>query len=141
MAERRLFEDLERLEAEMHRFLQEAISATNWVPFRRGRTWRPPTDVYETDSYLIVKVEIAGMSEEDFDVSLVGRTLTISGVRYDPAAKLTYHQMEVLYGEFRTEVYLPCPVVEDEIEARYEDGFLIITLPKVQVKKVPILIP
>ena len=46
--------------------------------------WRPPTDVYETDDSVVVVVEIAGLSEGDYTVTLNGRTLLISGERRDP---------------------------------------------------------
>ncbi|MEK7786124.1 MAG: Hsp20/alpha crystallin family protein, partial [Chloroflexota bacterium] len=45
------------------------------------RPWRPPTDVCETETEVVVEVEIAGMREDDFHVSLDGRLLTISGLR------------------------------------------------------------
>jgi hypothetical protein len=32
----------------------------------RSPYWRPPTDVIETEEYVLVRVEIAGMREEDF---------------------------------------------------------------------------
>lgn len=97
---------------------------------RARRVWKPPTDVYETNSHIVVKVEVAGMKPEDFEISFSSRTLTISGVRVDPAEKLTYQQMEILYGRFETQVYIPGPVEEDKIEAFYEDGFLKVLIPK-----------
>jgi HSP20 family protein len=91
---------------------------------RRTRTWCPPTDVYETDDCVVVKVEIAGMEEGNFTISLSNRNLTITGLRHDPLAEaqgltLSYQQMEIRYGEFKTEVYLPWAIVEDKIEATY----------------------
>jgi len=121
---------LERMYAGIDWVFQGIISSRELISVRRRRLWRPPTDVYETDSHVVVKVEVAGMDRRDFRVSLSDRSLTISGRREDPAAKLAYQQMEINYGDFRTEVYLPCPVVEDRIEASYEDGFLIVRLPK-----------
>jgi HSP20 family molecular chaperone IbpA len=47
--------------------------------------WRPPTDVYETDDSVVVVVEIAGLAEGDYTVTLSGRALLISGERRDPA--------------------------------------------------------
>jgi len=110
-----------------------------WLIAQRRQLWRPPTDVYETDDSVVVKVEIAGMSRGDFDISLVDHTLIISGQRQDPAAKLAYQQMEISYGEFRTEVYLSWPLDVERAQAIYEAGFLFVTLPKVKaVKKVPV---
>jgi len=107
---------------------------------RHSNLWRPPTDVYETDDALVVRVEIAGVKESDFSIELVRRRLVVSGNRFDhsSAPKLAYQQMEILYGEFRTDVYLPLPIEENKVEAIYQDGFLSIRLPKAKVLQVPI---
>lgn len=96
----------------------------------RSRTWRPPTDVYETDEAVIVKIEIAGMKPESFEISFVDRVLTVRGVRHDVEAKMTYHCLEIPYGEFQSRVLIPGAYLEDSIDAKYENGYLYITLPK-----------
>jgi HSP20 family protein len=94
--------------------------------------------VYETDDSAVVIVEIAGLDEGDYQVSLTGRTLEIVGERRDPAAKLAYQQMEIRYGRFRAQVQLPWPLEAGEQTAVYENGFLRISLRKAQVRRVPI---
>jgi len=92
--------------------------------------WRPPTDVYETDEAIIVRVEIGGMKESDFLISLKDRTLIIKGVRTDRDERITFHQMEVRFGEFETNIELHSPVESQKVEAEYKDGFLRLVLPK-----------
>ena len=112
-----------------------------WVHGNRKRVWRPPTDVYETDSHVVVRVEVAGLREEDFRISVADRRLVIGGLRRDPSEKLAYQQMEINYGEFQTEVYLPSWAVDqDNIEAVYEEGFLSVRLPKKRETRVPITV-
>jgi HSP20 family protein len=125
--------------AEMPNFLGERIGPHRRVSARQLKIWRPPTDVYETDDCVIVKVEVAGMHEEDFALSLDGKKLIISGVRRDPAAKLGYQQMEILYGHFETDVRLNRAIEEDQIEAVYENGFLSVRLPKAKPVQVPVV--
>jgi HSP20 family protein len=115
-------------------------SGEGWALMRRRRAWRPPTDVYETDANIVVRVEIAGVREEDFQLSLADRRLVISGWRNDPTEKLACQRMEINYGEFRTEIHLPWPLREDEIEAVYEDGFLSVLLPKRRGTRVPLIV-
>jgi HSP20 family protein len=139
-----VLDDIERMEAEMDHLFDEVMLSGRWIPLRRTRTWRPPTDVYETDDFVVVKVEIAGMEEGDFTISLSSRSLTITGVRHDPLAEaedltLSYQQIEIRYGGFETQAYLPWAIVEDEIEATYEDGFLMVVLPKAKAQKVPVV--
>jgi HSP20 family protein len=103
---------------------------SHWGFSNRGHAWRPPTDVYETDDSIVVRVEIAGMGEADFNISLEGRILAIRGIRTDAPEKRAYHQMEIRYGEFIIEVELPNKVNTDAIEASYKDGLLRVVLPK-----------
>ena len=127
------------IHVEMLGLLRESVPGQRWASPGQLKIWRPPTDVYETDDSVVVKVEIAGMEERDFAVSLDANVLTISGVRNDPAPKLGYQQMEILYGHFETEVHLPRAIDEDRVEATYEDGFLQIRLPKAQPRQVPVV--
>ena len=92
--------------------------------------WRPPTDVFETEEALIVRVEIAGMRTEDFYLQLDGQTLVISGMRRDPDIGSAYHRLEIPFGQFQVAVILPVAIDEERVEAEYRDGFLRITLPK-----------
>jgi HSP20 family molecular chaperone IbpA len=94
--------------------------------------------VYETDTQLVVRVEIAGMTEDAFDVSLDDRRLVIAGHRRPPDVKVTYQNMEIRYGEFRTEVVLGRRVDGATVEASYSEGFLSVYLPKIQEFRVPI---
>lgn len=111
-----------------------------WVIVRHTTVWHPPTDVYERENQLIVLVEIAGMRDGDFNVTLQGQRLTIGGVRQRlTSPDCAYHQLEIPYGEFRTEVSLPWPVARDEVVATYRDGFLRVELPHAPAQKVHIV--
>jgi HSP20 family protein len=134
-----LYSDFERMQARMDRVFGETIVSGRWVGACRYQTWHPPTDVYETDAHYVVRVEVAGMSEGDFTISIADWTLVITGVRQDPSDKLAFHQMEIGFGEFRSEVVLPGPVDESGVEATYADGFLRIMLPKRSVRKVSVV--
>jgi HSP20 family protein len=98
----------------------------------RPHTWRPPTDVLETDDAVVVRVEIAGMRDGDFSITLDERTLLINGLRPALAEGRAFHQMEIPFGEFSTEVDLPFPIDELKIEAVYLDGFLRVWMPKIK---------
>ncbi len=111
-----------------------------WVIVRHATVWQPPTDVYEQDRRLIVLVEIAGMREGDFNVTLQGQQLIISGVRQRMTREdSAFHQLEIPFGEFRTEVSLPWPVARDDVSAQYRDGFLRVELPHAPAQKIQIV--
>jgi HSP20 family protein len=95
--------------------------------------------MYETEDNIVIRVEIAGMREQDFTVALDDRTLTIRGMRSDPTGRRAlYQQMEIPFGEFSTEVELPAPILPDGVAAIYRDGFLHITLPKARPQQVQV---
>ena len=110
-------------------FQNSLTDATRWRIISRPHAWRPPTDVYETEDAIIIRVEVAGIRNSDFTISLVERNLTVRGIRQDTTERRAYHQMEIPYGEFSTEIELPYLVNSDKVEAIYRDGFLRITLP------------
>jgi HSP20 family protein len=118
---------------------QNPITDTSrWRIISRPHAWRPPTDVYETNDAIIIRVEVAGMRESDFTISLVERNLTIRGVRQDTSERRSYHQLEIAFGEFATEVELPYMVLSDKVEATYRNGFLHIMLPIAQPKHIKV---
>lgn len=99
----------------------------NWQV--RSNVWRPPTDVYETEESLVVKMEIAGMRDEDFEVVLQDRYLLINGSRSEKMERKAYHQMEIPFGKFSVGIEIPTSIESDDTTAEYKDGFLTITLP------------
>ncbi|HSO13263.1 MAG TPA: Hsp20/alpha crystallin family protein [Anaerolineales bacterium] len=96
----------------------------------RSNVWRPPTDVYETEGNVIVKMEVAGMRDEDLEVAVQDNLLLISGSRSDSVERKAYHQMEIPFGKFSMGIDLPVHVNTENATAEYKDGFLTILLPK-----------
>ena len=112
---------------------REILQAIHWQV--RSSIWSPPTDVYEIEDGYVVKVEIAGMREDNFEVAIENNILMISGHRPDFPERRAYHQMEIQFGKFEIAVGLPAPVDMENARAQYEDGFLTINLPKMRAKK------
>lgn len=108
---------------------KEVFHATGWQV--RSSVWNPPTDVYETEANLTIKVEVAGMRDEDFEVAIEKNILMIGGTRPDQNERRAYHQMEIMYGKFEIAIQLPVELDIDNALAEYKDGFLTIIFPKV----------
>jgi HSP20 family protein len=103
--------------------------------------FQPPTDVYETDSEIIVKVDIAGVEDDNMEVTIDDGILRVHGYRTDCSAfsKLAVHRMEIACGEFDTHVHLPHAIDTDaELDCTYRQGMLTIVLPKRMAHKVQI---
>lgn len=104
------------------------------------RPWNPPTDVYETQNELVIKMEIAGLKAEDFNVLVRDNSLRIRGRRDEEPVhkKQSYHLMEIDYGNFERVFSLPANVKTKEVMANYDNGFLRIIIPKTLPKVVKV---
>jgi HSP20 family protein len=117
-------------------YRREILHSVSWQV--RSNVWSPPTDGYETEDAYVVRVEIAGMREEDFEVILESNTLLISGSRPDIPGRRAFHQMEIRYGRFATAINITDNVNADDATAEYKDGFLTVTLPKVKPNQIKV---
>jgi len=99
--------------------------------------WNPALDVFEDEQKFTVQVELPGLKKEDFDISLHGDVLTISGERKSEkeAGEGESFRRERFFGSFSRSVTLTAPVKADEVAANYQDGVLTVTLPKAEEAK------
>jgi len=94
--------------------------------------WRPDVDVYETATSVLVTVDVAGVDDNDLEVLVYEDVLLVEGRRQLPCAEEGVYQVaEIRQGPFRVGVQLPAGIRADAVQARYEQGLLRITLPKV----------
>ena len=99
--------------------------------------WRPAVDVFETESSVILKVELAGVIKEDVSVEVKDNILTISGERKaeNNVQEANYYRRERVFGSFRRAFNLHYDVNPEAIKARFSDGVLTIEVPKPQDEK------
>lgn len=94
----------------------------------------PEADVIETDDEIRVMVELPGMRAEDVNVDLENNVLTISGEKKEEREEggegNTWHLSERRYGRFSRSFLFPRDVEQDQIQARFENGVLSVTIPK-----------
>ncbi len=107
--------------------------------------WVPNTDVYSTDTGLVIKVELPGMKSENLEITVEGSRLRISGSRPDccRAPNCSFLVMEINYGPFESVLELPPGFDLGQARAVYVNGFLRIDVPPVsqpraKMTKVPI---
>ncbi len=100
--------------------------------------WSPPTDVYETETDYVVRVELAGIRETDLEITFENGILVITGIRSDVPERRAYHQMEIHFGKFSTAIGVPGPIDLEKSVAEYTDGFLMVRMPKVKATEVEI---
>jgi HSP20 family protein len=129
----KLGEEIERV---FDRFLAPGFLPEPWLqeyPFiGPGVEWTPMLDLIENATEFVVRLEVPGVHRENLDIQLTGQMLTITGKR-ELAAEIpaeTFLLKERLYGKFVRKLRLPAPVTEDKVVANYEEGVLLVHLPK-----------
>ncbi len=105
-------------------------------------SWRPPADIVETETEVIILVELAGVDHEQLEVLLFEDALIVEGERRLPSpAAGVYHAAEIRQGQVRLELPLPAPIDPEQVEARYERGLLEMRLPKRTTASLAVSIP
>lgn len=94
----------------------------------------PDIDEFEDEKAFFVTVELPGMDENDIDLSLKGRTLTIRGEKKQEEEKKEkdWYRRERMFGSFRRVIELPSEIDIEGIEASFDKGVLSMTLPKTE---------
>jgi HSP20 family protein len=99
-----------------------------------------PVDIYRTGDQFIVEVDAPGMDPASLDVTVERNMLSIAGERpprHDADAVLC----ERPHARFGRQLYLGESLDTDRVQANYENGVLIVTIPvsdKVRGRKIEI---
>ncbi len=115
--------------AVLDRLFSESIGATL-------RQFNPAVDIAEDEKAYEIQLALPGMKKSEIKIDLVDRRLTVSGERKREEKKegKNFHSVETQYGSFKKSFYVPEDVMEESVEARYEDGLLSLVLPKKEKK-------
>jgi HSP20 family protein len=122
-------QDLDRV---FDRFFEPTFWPLGNAPMAPEGIWEPTLDFSETEKDFIVRLEAPGMARDDFDVDLDRNLLTLSGKRefLKEDKDEEYLWQERKAGRFVRTIRLPVPVQETKVEAVYNNGVLIVKLPK-----------
>lgn len=96
--------------------------------------WAPQIDFSETEKEFILRLEAPGVKKDDFDITLEGNLLTITGhrelVQQEEAEETIWKEREE--GRFVRCLRMPKAVQADKVAANYEDGILTVRIPKAE---------
>ena len=94
----------------------------------------PAMDMYQTDDEIVVKASLPGIKADEVQINITGDVLTLKGeVKHEEEKNdKAWHIREQRWGSFQRSVALPTNVVSDKAKAEFENGILVITLPKAE---------
>ncbi len=97
----------------------------------------PAVNIWSNHDNVVVTAELPGMDPKAIDVSVVQGHLTISGERTinPPEGDMQSHRQERGQGSFTRAFRLPFDVDSSKVSARYQDGVLTISLPRLEESK------
>ena len=129
------FRDLLSLQDRMNRLFEESMTRNK--VFEEALTtgiWSPVVDIYETDTSVILKAELPGMTKEDIAIEINENNLILKGERkfQKDIKEENYHRIERSYGSFSRSFTLPDTVDRERVSASFKDGILEITIPKIE---------
>jgi HSP20 family protein len=92
----------------------------------------PAVDIQEEKDRFVVRADIPGVAAKDIEVSAEDGKLIIRGTRstQERVKDESFEHVERVAGTFLRRFTLPESVQADAIKARYTDGVLEITIPK-----------
>lgn len=95
----------------------------------------PSVNVRETDNEYVLEVSAPGRKKDDFKIEIDKDRMTISSetkAEKEEKQEGKYTRREFSYTSFSRSFVLPQTVDKDKIDARYENGVLMLTVPKME---------
>lgn len=106
-----------------------------------GKDWfaaskMPAVNIEENNTFFKIEVAAPGMHKDDFHIEIINGILTISAEAKDEKEEKgkNYTRKEFSFESFKRSFTLPDNVKDENIEAEYKDGLLLLTLPKMELK-------
>lgn len=99
--------------------------------------WRPSCNVSESPEEYRIEAELPGVKEEDMELNVEDRVLTLRGERREKKEEKgkKYHRMESSYGSFMRSFTLPEDADDAKVDAEYNDGLLTVRIPRTTPKE------
>lgn len=122
-------QDVQKLQQQLNRMLGAGASIANQE--------FPLVNVWTSKEGAILRAEIPGVNPEDVEITVVNDTLTIRGSRQQDMLNddQTRHRQERGFGQFTRSLQLPFAINADNVEARFKNGVLQVTLPRAESER------
>jgi HSP20 family protein len=117
----------------LNRALDQAFTS-GW---NENRVWVPAIDVVEKKDAYLMYAELPGVDPSQIDISFEQNVLTVRGAKQSAVearndGELRVYAAERVTGSFERSIRLPEFVDGDSITAEFNNGLLVLTVPKAQ---------
>jgi HSP20 family protein len=96
-------------------------------------TWTPAVDIHEEPRQFVVRADLPGVKPADIEITAEKGVLALRGSRdfEQKSDEGHYSRIERVTGRFVRTFTLPENVATDQINAKFKDGVLELTIPKI----------
>ena len=134
------FRAFNRMQSELERLFADF---SDNFPSLDQNGFLPSCEFDEGQSNYTVKFDMPGVKKDDVKIELDGNKLSVSAERREEKKTEDKRSRfsEITYGAFQRQFTLPGPVDESKVDAKFENGVLILTMPKTHhatTKQIPI---
>lgn len=127
------FGEIDRLFEEF--FPRGLMRAGSMMPETQAFEGRVPrVDVIDREREFVLRAELPGVKKEDVELSVGENAITIkaTSAREEEEEKGDYYRCEISRGSFMRTVPLPAYVDSEKAKAKFDNGILELTLPKLE---------
>jgi HSP20 family protein len=105
----------------------------SFEPPAREASWTPAVDIHEEAKQFVVHADLPGVKPSDIEITAEKGVLALRGSRSleQKSDDGHYSRVERVNGKFVRTFTLPENVATDQINAKFKDGVLELTIPKI----------
>lgn len=125
------WQEMNDLQRQLNHLFDDALTPENWNNFGNWSNF-PSAEITEKDDAFHLKLEVPGMTAQDFDIQVMADRVAIAGERKSAtqSEENGNTRSEFRYGKFQRVIPLPARIQNNNVTAEYKDGILNLTLPK-----------
>ena len=113
--------------------LDDLFDSMIYKTLEQSQNWMPEVSVFEDDKSYAVTLDIPGVEKKNVNIEVEGSCLTVSGKREENNEKdMSVYYSQTHYGNFSRTFNLPEEINVEKIGAKYKNGTLVLTLPKME---------
>lgn len=96
-----------------------------------------PLDVIEDEGKVTIKAAVAGINPDELEITIENNVLTVKGEHKteEVSENAKVFRRENTYGSFSRSIRLSPQLNQEGVSANFKNGFVTITIPKVEEEK------